>query len=233
MRSRGLREIKYQDEEEDGLRGGEREADEPAGRKKAPLILRLIAWAAVIVIFFGCGYGATSLLFSWMDGRLGSGGERSPGNLTATPAETEAAIARARSADTARDLSIATYTLHIPNGKDFDRRDFKCQASIKDDAIRQTVSAYLDAVKELSMLDPQTAALTLFQSGDTLYLNMNSVFMSSLVSMGAERTRFMITGLIRTMSDNFKPLSKVKFYIDGKEPKDKKPVDLTQPWGIS
>jgi hypothetical protein len=34
------------------------------------------------------------------------------------------------------------------------------------------------------------------------------------------------------MSDNFAPVSRVKFYVDGKEVPDKTPVDLTMPWGL-
>jgi hypothetical protein len=43
----------------------------------------------------------------------------------------------------------------------------------------------------------------------------------------------MLTGMVKTMTDNFAPVNKIKFYVDGKEVRDKKPVDLTAPWGIS
>jgi hypothetical protein len=74
--------------------------------------------------------------------------------------------------------------------------------------------------------------LNIFQSGEWLYLNMSGDFLESIKTLGAEKSRLMLTGLVKTMSDNFSPINKVKFYIDGKEVRDKKPIDLASPWGF-
>ena len=61
---------------------------------------------------------------------------------------------------------------------------------------------------------------------------MNGDFLESIKTLGAEKSRLMLTGLVKTMADNFPPVNKVKFYIDGKEVRDKKPIDLVSPWGF-
>ncbi len=204
------------------------EEDEPI--RKAPLAFRMLAWVSLIAIFFAVGYAATSLVFKWMDG---DGGRRTPTNLVANQEDAADLIARAKSADETAALSnVVTCTLSIPEGSTFVSRQIQCSAGLREETMKQALSAYMDAVKESSMLDPMAQSLNLFQSGDWLYLNMNAPFLESLNKLGAEKSRFLITGMVRTMSDNFSPVSKIKFYIDGKEVRDKKPVDLTAPWGI-
>jgi hypothetical protein len=210
---------------------------------RAPLVFRLLAWASLIVIFFAVGYGATSLAFKWLDSR----GAHTPPNVVATPEEAEnllreneklktARVSPPRSADAAAagapDNSL-TVTISVPDGGTFRTRRIKCGDALREDAMKQTLAAYMDAVKELKLLNAGARELNLFQSGDWLYVNMNGEFLESMKSIGAEKSRLMLTGMVKTISDNFEPINKLKFYIDGKEAKDKKPVDLSAPWGIS
>jgi hypothetical protein len=201
--------------------------DEP---RKAPVLFRLMAWASVIVILFAVGYGVTSMLFKWMDRERP---RTSPENLVSTPQEVEQMIAEARSRDEVEiEQSSSTYTLSIPDGETFVNRQIRCSAALREDAMQQTLSAYLDAVKENKMLDPIAANLNIFQSGDWLYLNVNNSFISSIKSLDQKGATYLLTGLVKTMSENFVPVTKVKFYVEGREIRDKKPVDLTEPWII-
>jgi hypothetical protein len=218
------REIREMREREEWM---DDEEDEPI--KKAPLAFRVLAWVSLILIFFAVGYGATSLVFKWIDG----GGRKSPTNLASSQEDARDMLARARSADEAAALSsVVTCTISIPEGNSFVSRQIQCSAGLREDTMKQALAAYMDAVKESNMLESTTQNLNLFQSGDWLYLNMNAKFLDSLNKLGAERSRFLITGMVKTMTDNFAPVSKIKFYIDGKEARDKKPVDLTAAWGI-
>lgn len=206
------------------------EEDDEEVVKKAPMPLRLLAWVSLIAIFFAVGYGATSMIFKWMDDR---GGRRHPDNYVVNEREAEKLIAETKSADetAVRDDSVLC-TLSIPDGDAFSTRQIRCSGSIREDNIQQTLSAYLDAVKEGKLLDPAATSLNVFQSGDWLYINMNKNFMSSLKTLGASKSKLLLTGLVKTISDNFSPISKVKFYIDGSEIKDKDPVDLSMPWSL-
>ena len=207
------------------------EEDDEEVVKKAPMPLRLLAWVSLIAIFFAIGYGATSLIFKWMDDR---GGRRHPDNIVVNRQEAEKFITETKSADetVVRDDSVLC-TLSIPDGDSFSTRQIRCSRGIREDNMQQTLSAYLDAVKEGKLLDPAVQSLNIFQSGDWLYINMNGSFMTSLKALGADKSRLLLTGLVKTMSDNFSPISKVKFYIDGSETKGKDPVDLSMPWGLS
>ncbi|MDR1885517.1 MAG: GerMN domain-containing protein [Synergistaceae bacterium] len=217
MRERG----EWSDEEED---------DDYEPRRKAPLLFRLLAWASLIVIFFAAGYGLTSLAFKWLDGR---GGQRTPGNLVSTPQEAQNLMTGSRSPDaTAPPETSVTVSISVPEGDRFVTRRIRCAPGLREDTIKQTLSSYMDAVKEGKMLDPSAQNLNIFLSGEWLYLNMNKSFLDSLKALGADESRKLLTGLVKTMSDNFAPVSRVKFYVDGKEVLDKTPVDLTMPWGL-
>ncbi|MDR1472112.1 MAG: GerMN domain-containing protein [Synergistaceae bacterium] len=204
---------------------------------KAPFIFRLAAWASLVVIFFAVGYGATSLVFKWMDNR---GGNRHPQNLVRNQDEAGGLLgqmgqdASAGSGDSApkRDSSQVV-TIFMPNGSAFMARQIVCPVGLREDTMKLALSAYMDAMKESQMLGPSAQALNVFQSGDWLYLNMNKDFLESIKSLGADKSRILLTGMVKTMSDNFAPVNKIKFYVDGEEVRDKKPLDLTMPWGIT
>ena len=199
-------------------------------RRKAPLLFRLLAWLSLVVIFFAVGYGLTSFAFKWLDAR---GGSRTPQNLAVTPEEAETVVSHARSADaTDRGDGSVTVMISVPEGNRFVTRPIQCVGSLREDTVKQALSSYMDAVKEGKMLDPSASNLNIFLSGEWLYLNMNRSFLESLKALGAEESRVLLTGLVKTMADNFTPISKIKFYVEGKEVLDKTPVDLTMPWGL-
>ncbi|MDR0649729.1 MAG: GerMN domain-containing protein [Synergistaceae bacterium] len=205
-------------------------APEEEAPKKAPLPFRLAAWASLVVLFFAAGYGAMSLIFNWMDRKHPN---PSPPNLISTPEQAERLTAETRSRDMAASgPAFETLTLSIPEGSSFVTRQIRCDAGLREDVMQQTLSAYMDAVKESKMLDPAANCLNLFQSGDWLYLNVNQRFIDSIKSLDQAKASALLIALVRTMSSNFEPVSKVKFFVDGKEITDKKPVDLTVPWGI-
>ncbi|MDR1516383.1 MAG: GerMN domain-containing protein [Synergistaceae bacterium] len=205
--------------------------DETEVPKKAPFPFRLAAWASLVVLFFAIGYGVTSMLFNWMDREHPEAA--SPPNLISTPEQAERLAVGIRSSDEAASRpAFETLTLSIPEGSAFVTRQIRCDASLREDVMLQTLSAYMDAVKESKMLDPVANSLNLFQSGEWLYLNVNRSFFESIKALGQEKATALLTGLVRTISMNFEPITKVKFYVDGKEVKDKKPVDMTVPWGV-
>jgi hypothetical protein len=204
------------------------EDDADERRNKAPFPFRLVAWASLVVLFFAAGYGVTSMLFNWMDREHPN---TSPPNLISTPEQAEKLITGVKSADE-QPADYQTLTLSIPEGSGFVTRQIRCDAVLREDVMQQTLSAYMDAVKESKLLDPVANSLNIFQSGDWLYLNVNQSFLDSIKSLEQGKATYLLTGLVMTMSQNFEPITRVKFYVEGKEIKDKKPVDLTVPWGI-
>jgi hypothetical protein len=238
-------------EKREMMERGEWMDDEEEVPNRAPLIFRLLAWTSLVVIFFAVGYGATSLAFRWLDSRAYErGAARSPANLVSTPEELQnvlaqesqtrvlppenaAAIASGGSASGLTSENYVTVTISIPDGNTFKTRQIRCTNALREDTMKQALAAYMDAMKESQMLASGVQDLNIFQSGDWLYLNMNGEFLESIKKLGEEKSRVMLTGMVKTMSDNFAPINKIKFYVDGKEVRDKKPVDLTSPWGIN
>jgi hypothetical protein len=249
MRPSQRRKIPFDDEpspseKRELMRRGEWEEedeDEDEAPNRAPLVFRLLAWTSLVVIFFTVGYGTTSLAFKWLDKKAyEDGAARTPDNLAYTPEEaqnllrgTSGAEDAPLSADSAaQQVGDAYVTISIPDGNSFKTRQIRCSGALREDTIKQTLAAYMDAMKESQILSAKAQELNIFQSGEWLYLNMSRDFLESIKTLGAEKSRLMLTGLVKTMSDNFPPVNKVKFYIDGKEVRDKKPVDLTSPWGF-
>ena len=222
--------------------------DEDEVPNRAPLVFRILAWSSLVIIFFAIGYGATSLAFKWLDSRAyDRGAARTPSNLSGSPEETQNILARtpqqtpdiAGRNDSPFDPQISSgegdtvATISIPDGGTFKTRQIRCANALQEDRIKQVLSAYMDAMKENQMLGAGAQDLNIFQSGDWLYLNMNGAFLESIKSLGADKSRIMLTGMVKTVTDNFSPINKIKFYVDGKEVRDKNPLDLTAPWGIS
>lgn len=201
------------------------EDEDELERKKAPLLVRLFAWAALLVIFFVCGYFGANYFFNWADKR---GGPK-VGDVVGSAADVRQNQQVEVSADS--DNGNVNYKIYVPDGKSFKERDAAIKKGIPESDMDKVLSMYLDGLKEINMLDDSVKTLNLFRSDDTLYLDLTGSFRTSLGKLGADKGASVIDGIVRTMKENFSPVAKVKFYIDGKEPKDKQPVDLTKVWG--
>lgn len=201
---------------------GYEDEDEEEYAPKAPKIVRIFAWGALMVILFACGYLATNYFFSWSDKK---GGERI-GSVYGKGAEVkESAVTEGV------PVSNMKYTIYVPEGDGFQNRSIEITGGgTKEDDISKVMSMYVDSLKETKALDPAAAINELFQSGDWLYINMTPSFQSSLKSLGKAKAERLLSGFVKTARENFPPLRKIKFYINAKEIADKNPVDLTQPW---
>lgn len=194
--------------------------------KKAPLLVRIFAWIALLAIFFVCGYLGANYFFNWADKK---GGPR-VGNVVGSGTEAARVSVGANASNGSGNVK---YRLYIPDGTSFTDREIEINKGMAEEDIEKVASVYIDGLKETKMLDNNVRVLSVFRSGDWLYLDMTGAFSSSLKTLGKDKAAMVITGLVRTMKDNFPPIKKVKFYIDGKESGEKVPVDLTSPWEIN
>lgn len=74
--------------------------------------------------------------------------------------------------------------------------------------------------------------LHVFRSADTVYLDCSRGFAAALSKLGQRNSQFLVTGIVRTMQDNFPPIVKVRFLIDGAVSSGGAPIDLTVPWQL-
>ena len=213
------------DDHEDYDEEFEQEEEEDES-KKAPLLVRIFAWIALLAIFFVCGYLGANYFFNWADKK---GGPR-VGNVVGSAPEAERVSVGSSSSN---GPSNVKYNLYIPDGATFTEREIEIKKGMTEEDIEKVASVYMDGLKETKMLDNNVRVLNVFMSGDWLYLDMTGAFSSSLKTLGKDKAAQAITGLVRTMKDNFPPVKKVKFYIDGKESGEKTPADLTKPWEIN
>lgn len=200
--------------------------DEIDNHKRAPILVRVFAWIALLAIFFVCGYIGANYFFSWADKK---GGPR-VGRVLGSGSEI-----RQMQQDTSISSTSgnAKYKLYFPDGGKIITREIDIRRGMVEEDIEKVVSMYVDGLKETKMLDNTVNTLNIFRNGDWLYLDMTSAFQSSLKKLGKDKAMVVIGGLVKTMQDNFPPIKKIKFYIDGKDTSDKTPVDLTIPWGIN
>lgn len=200
--------------------------EEEDNSKKAPLLVRIFAWIALLAIFFVCGYLGANYFFNWADKK---GGPR-VGNVVGSGTEAARVSVGANASNGSGNVK---YNLYIPDGTTFIEREIEIKKGMVEEDIEKVASVYIDGLKETKMLENDVRVLNVFRSGDWLYLDMTNAFSSSLKTLGKDKAATAITGLVRTMRDNFPPVKKVKFYIDGKESGVKTPADLTRPWEIN
>ena len=204
-----------------GLR---REEEEEAPRK-APWPLRLLAWGALVAIVFAVGYGATSLVFRWLDSR----GTR-PAQTVANSEEARELVSRDQAEEPSPKGQV-TFTLSVPAGEAFETRSIQVLGGgLVEEDLRKVLDAYMAELKSSGWMTDAVPVRHLFRSGEWLYLDLGSSFVGGLKSLDAKKAGLVLTGLVKTVGDNFAPLRKVKIYVEGREAPDKKPVDLSKPW---
>ncbi|MDY2985502.1 MAG: hypothetical protein SOR75_09250 [Synergistes jonesii] len=234
LRERGGKRARDGEEEEEEARPTRRgrrsssaeeefyEEDYDEGGTKAPKIVRIFAWIALMVILFACGYLATNYFFSWSDRK---GGERI-GNVYGAGSE----VKEAEKAGTV-SASNEKYTLYLPENGSLSRREVEINgAGTQEEIISKVLSIYIDSLKEKKILDTSVSTFDIFQGGDWLYMDMTPSFQSSLKALGRQKAELLLCGFVKTVQENFPPLKKIKFYVNSKEIKDQNPVDLSQPW---
>lgn len=198
--------------------------EEEVSSTKAPKLVRLFAWVALLAVFFTGGYVGANYLFNRADrsgvrigGVVGSGAEVRDGH----------------GLPSAEGVGDAEYKLYLPLADgEFEQRNIKIRKGLPEEDIQRILTVYSDGLKEMTYFEPDVRVLNIFRSGDWLYVDMSQDFLRSLKLMGRDKSTKALTGLVRTMQENFPPIKKIKFYVDGKESKDKNPIDIENAWEL-
>ena len=101
----------------------------------------------------------------------------------------------------------------------------------QEDNIRDAVQTLL-TMSGIEGAESNVRVLHVFRSADTVFLDCSRGFAAALSKMGQRDSQFLVTGIVRTMQDNFPPVVKVRFLIDGAVSSGGAPIDLTVPWQL-
>ncbi|NLL36117.1 MAG: GerMN domain-containing protein [Fretibacterium sp.] len=201
-------------------------------RKKAPLLLRFLSWVGVILLCFVAGYLGTSWMMRFLSTRFLLKPEGNVENaqdlkeFEARSRERERALEKGAS-----PLQGATVRLYHPEGGGLKEVAFHAVSSVQEENIRDSV------LKLLSLSGPEVAGKNVelrhvFRKADTVFLDFSDSFASALSALGAQSSSLLITGIVRTLRDNFPPIDKVRFLINSRVTNSGAPVDLTVPWQL-
>jgi len=204
----------------------EEEMEELYEAPKVPLWVRVAVWVATVAVFFAIGYWGSDLAIKWMDKK----GYLKQKNVISTSSEV-AGLTESSSGGGATS-HVSLFQIYIPGERGFVKEDVKVPSGLLEDELEHVLSIYIEKCGARGFLRPDTKVFHAFRSGDRLYLDMNASFLESLKAAGGEKARAIITSIVSTVVENFPPITKVKFLIEGKALDDKKPVDLSSFWAM-
>lgn len=209
-------------------RGGDSRS---SGRERPPLLLRLLSWIGVILLCFVAGYLGTS----WMMRSLNTRSLLKPGNRVENSDELKALkeSEKAKAVLSGARGDIPQVNLRLYHLKDGGLAEVSRPflSAPQEDNIKDAVHALL-SLSGVEGADSGVRLLHVFRSADTVFLDFSGGFSAVLSKMGQRSSQFLVTGIVRTMQENFPPIVKVRFLIDGAVSSGGAPIDLTVPWQL-
>lgn len=201
-------------------------------KKPTPLLLRILSILGVILLCFVLGYLGTSWVVDFLNKKLLLKPENRIENQEDLSNFEESERTReARNAlmsgGNVQQISVNIYHV-LDNTIAETRKNFL--ALTREDNIR-------DAVNEIILMSNVPHAdkiklLHVFRVNDTAFLDMPGQFASALNTMGKQKSLLLITGIVRTMEENFAPVSQVRFLINSKTPSREGVIDLSSVWKL-
>ena len=207
---------------------------ELAQRKGAPFLLRFLSWMGVILLCFVLGYLGTSwLVNNFLNRQSFLKPENRVENTEDLKALEESMRERESSGSGDGVQKVALNLYYVKDNKVMEtQRSFVVRT--QEDNIRDAVSAIL-SLSAVPGAD-KIQVLHVFRNINTVFLDLSSSFVSALSSIGQRQSLLLLTGLVRTMQENFsiqaqaEDQMQVRFLIDSKSPAPGGIVDLTVPW---
>lgn len=199
-------------------------------RTKAPLLLRVLAWCGVILLCFVAGYLGTNYMLKYLERQIFL---KPDGHVTNVP-EAQALLSGDNTAavDVSAgrlDMQKATLSLFYPKDGVLMEESADIISRTREDNIREAVHRLM----ELSGLFGKEIRVThVFRNADTVYLDFSGGFIPALSGAGARPSTLFITGIVRTLRDNFSPITRVRFLVNSKVTSIGSPVDLTATWQL-
>ena len=200
--------------------------------KPTPLLLRILVMIGVLLLCFVLGYVGTSWVMNFLNRKLFLKPDNRIANQEDLNNYNEAqqeriTQQRLNSSEGLQQILLSIY--HVQNDNITEtRRSFLARTpeeNIKD-AIGEIISlSGISGANNIKLLH-------VFRNSDTAFLDMSGQFASALEKAGQRKSLLLLTSIVRTLSDNFSPISQVRFLIDSKTPKSGGVVDLSSVWKL-
>lgn len=198
--------------------------------RPTPLLLKILSWLGIILLCFVIGYLGTSWFVEFLNRKLLLKPENRIENQADLESFNESEQARIldesiKSGSDVQQVSLNLY--HVKNDTIAEtRRNFVSKT--QEDNIREAVTAVIQ-LSEMPQAE-KIKLLHVFRLNDTAFLDISGQFASSVESAGQRKSLLLLTGIVRTVQENFPPVSQIRFLIDSKPPKSGGTVDLSAPW---
>ena len=198
--------------------------------KSTPLLLKILSWLGIILLCFVLGYLGTSWAVDFLNRKLFLKPENRIENqedLNNFNAAEQERITNEiiNSSEKVQQISLNLY--HVKNDTIAEMRQSFISRT-QEDNIRDAVMTVI-SLSEMPRAD-QIKLLHVFRMSDTAFLDMSGQFASSVESAGQRKSLLLLTSIVRTVQENFSPISQIRFLIDSKPPKSGGSVDLSAPW---
>ena len=196
-------------------------------KKPTPLLLRILSILGVMLLCFVLGYLGTSWVVDFLNKKL----LLKPENRIETQEdltefqEAESERTSQERMSSGADVQQVSLNLYHVQGDTLTEVRKNFVSRTKEDNIRE-------AVEEILALSgaPKMKLLHVFRNDETAFLDMPGQFASAISTMGKRKSLLLLTGLVRTLQENFSPITQIRFLIDSKPPKSGGEVNLAAPW---
>ncbi|MCR4819337.1 MAG: GerMN domain-containing protein [Fretibacterium sp.] len=197
-------------------------------RRGTPLLLKCFSWLGGILLCFVLGYLGTNILMDSLNQKLLLKPENLVKNQEDLKAMEEAERSRSASPANGENIQQVGLLLYYVKGDTVVEEKRNFVARTKEDNITDA----LNAVFSLSNVPDMDSIrlLHVFRNAEMVFLDFSSGFVSALSSMGQRKSLLLLTGIVRTLQDNFSPITQVRFLINSQNPVAGGVVDLSVPW---
>jgi len=194
-------------------------------RRRAPLFLRVSAQLSVMAIFLAAGYYGADLFLKVLDRRNVLKQE----NIVSNTEDLQRLLAAKDSNDRVVGLrkELAVYPL-VRDG--MVKASMKVLSEVQEDEIIQAVNAVFRESSEswANVIE----AKHVYRDGIAVYIDLPQGFSAGLGKMSEERALLMLTGIVRTVVENFLPIKQVYFLQEGRWVQNVGSIRLSDPWGL-
>jgi len=199
--------------------------------RKAPLPYRIVAWISLIMICFGLGYFGTSMILD----ATGKDAASVDKNVVSNQDELKEALVEKKEVSEGEELGFTSNRLnvYIPSGDTIEKETIKVNPSaVMEDKIKSVVLRIGNATASNSFSDRSFRVIHVFRTGDMLYLDMARDFQETIKTMGERKASILMTSIVRSMVENFVPVSRVRILVQGNVPSRELPVNLSVAWQL-